>query len=383
MAASTTRVFGPPKLRRQAAFWTFWMLVFGCALFTAIDQAGYLVTYPGAWLLSVALLAATAIPAGIIIYRFDQFETEPGSMIAIALVWGGVVAVTFSGIVNTLTYGFLQHVMTASTVEHWAASLAAPINEELYKGAGLVLLYLMARREFDGVMDGLVYGAMIGLGFQVMENVQYFMLAAAGSDGAAEAVTNMFFLRVVLSGLYSHMLFTAFFGFGFAYFVTQRGKSLERRIAVLIASVVLAWASHFVWNTPWLESLMTRGTGTFVAVLVIKGLPFLILLAMLGIFANRRERQVFGCLMRSEVGGEAVSKGEFYVLQSGRRRRQALQHMRRSKGTEARRVFKRLMREQINLALLRSRVPAGDHPALQAQRDLINRLKAKLASTGT
>jgi hypothetical protein len=54
--------------------------------------------------------------------------------------------------------------------------------------------------------------------------------------------------------------------------------------------------------------------------------------------------------------------------------------MRHSRGAEAARVFRRLMREQINLALLRSRVPAGDHPALQAQRDLIKQLKARLAS---
>ena len=127
-------------------------------------------------------------------------------------VWGGVVAVTFSGIVNEQTFGFLQHVVTARTVDTWAASVTAPINEELYKGLGLVVIYLMARREMDNVMDGLVYGAMIGLGFQVMENVQYFMVRAAEQGGAADAVVSMFFLRVVLSGLYSHMLFTGFTG---------------------------------------------------------------------------------------------------------------------------------------------------------------------------
>jgi RsiW-degrading membrane proteinase PrsW (M82 family) len=379
----TTAIGRAPRLRSQTAFWVFWMMVSGCVLFTVVEQVAYFSSYPEAWFLSIALLAATAIPAGVIIYRFDQFETEPGSLIAVAVIWGGVVAVTFSGIVNEMTYGFLQNVAPAATVEAWAAALVAPVNEELYKGAGLVLLYLMARREFDGVMDGLVYGAMIGLGFQVMENVQYFMLAAARSGGAVEAVTNMFFLRVVLSGLYSHMLFTAFFGFGFAYFITQRKKRLAGRVAVLILGAVLAWASHFVWNSPWLESMMTRGTGQFVGALVIKGLPFLILLSLLGVFANRRERQVFACLMRSEVGGDAVSQGEFYVLQRGRRRRQALRRLRQSKGVEGARVFRRLMREQINLALLRSRVPAGDHPALQAQRDLIKQLKARLAAIGS
>ncbi len=370
----------PLQLRSQAAFWMFWGLLGGCALIVGLDHARYFASYPGAWLLSIVLLAATAIPAGFIIYRLDQFEPEPASLIAVAVGWGGVVAVTFSGLVNEQMYGLLQHVVQARTVDAWAASLTAPLNEELYKGLGLVVIYLMARREMDNVMDGLVYGAMIGLGFQVMENVQYFMLAAGGQGGAADAVVGMFFLRVILSGLYSHMLFTGFFGFGFAYFVTQKGRSLGRRSTVFAACAFLAWAAHFVWNSPWLESLMSRGTGAFVGALVIKGLPFLILLVLLGVFAQRRERRVFGCLMRAEVGGDVLSQGEFYVLQSGRRRREALRRMGRSKGAQARAIFKRLMRAQIGLALLRNREPFGDQPALEAQREVIRRLKSQLAS---
>jgi len=98
------------------------------------------------------------------------------------------------------------------------------------------------------------------------------------------------------------------------------------------------------------------------------------------VFAQRREKTVFGRLMRSEVGSDAVSHGEFYVLQSARRRREALRHMGRNKGAQARAIYKRLMREQINLALLHTRVPAGNHPALEAQRQVIRMLKSQLAS---
>ena len=86
---------------------------------------------------------------------------------------------------NSWALDFLQHVLPAVQVDSWAAAIVAPVDEELYKGAGLVIIYLMARSEFDSVMDGLVYGAMIGLGFQVVENVQYFMLAAGESGGRA------------------------------------------------------------------------------------------------------------------------------------------------------------------------------------------------------
>jgi len=114
----------------------------------------------------------------------------------------------------------------------------------------------MARREFDNVMDGLVYGALIGLGFQVMEDIQYFMLAASWSGDAAGSVVDMFFLRVVLSGLYSHMLFTGFLGFGFAYYVTRRGKGLAERLGVFAGCAVLAWlrtsyGTRLGWSPSW------------------------------------------------------------------------------------------------------------------------------------
>ena len=206
------------------------------------------------------------------------------------------------------------------------------------------------------------------------------MVAAAGQSGSPDAVLNLFFLRVVLSGLYSHMLFTGFVGFGFAYFVTRKTRRLSQRVGVLLGCIVLAWAAHFVWNSPWLGSLMARGAAAFAFGLVIKGLPFLSLLVILGVFADRREKRVFGCLMRGEVGSEAVSEGEFWTLRSAARRRKELNLVKRTKGVRAKAVYRRLMREQINLAVLHNRVASSDHPALREQREIIKALKAQLAA---
>jgi len=270
---SASRIGGPLRLTHQAAFWLFWVLVSGCALFVAVEQAQYFSSYPAAWVLSIVLLVATAIPAGLILYRLDDFEPEPATLIVMAVIWGGVVAVTFSGIVNELTYGFLQHIVPATTVDHWAAVAVGSHQRGVVQGAG-------AGRSLPYGSEGIRQRSGRhriwsddSLGFQIMENVQYFMFAAAGQGGATDAVVSMFFLRVVLSGLYSHMLFTGFLGFGFAYFVTQRGKSMGKRIGILLGCVLLSWGAHFVWNSPWLESLMAKGTGAFAVALVIKGLP--------------------------------------------------------------------------------------------------------------
>jgi PrsW family intramembrane metalloprotease len=73
---------------------------------------------------------------------------------------------------------------------------------ELVKGCGVVLLYLIAAAEFDDIMDGFVYGAMVGLGFAVVEGAVYFVLPG----GHAGDVLGGFFARVVASGLYGHVL---------------------------------------------------------------------------------------------------------------------------------------------------------------------------------
>jgi RsiW-degrading membrane proteinase PrsW (M82 family) len=370
------------NLVRQPAYWLFLLLMAAGALIVGVEQLAYVGSYPGAWLLSVLLLAATALPAGLIIYRMDQFEPEPTSLIAIALLWGGVVALTFSAVSNSALLTFLQNVLPGGIVDAWGAALVAPLNEEFYKAAGLVMLYLISRTEFDSLMDGLVYGAMIGLGFQVVENVQYFILAAAESSGSQlGAVAGMFFVRVVLAGLYSHMLFSGLMGFGFAYYVTRRDVvPRRRRLAVLALFAALAWAAHFVWNSPWLDGWMGRSSGSFVLALIVKGLPFLLLLILVGVFARRRESQAFARLMAEEVGGDVVTAEEFAILRSGRRRRKALRAMKRQKGPGARVVLKRLQRAQMNLALYHSKVPGGDHPAIEAQREEIRRLKARLAA---
>jgi len=356
------------------------MLMAGSVMVVGMEQLAYVGAYPAAWLLSIVLLAATAIPVGLIIYRFDQFEPEPASLIAISLMWGGVIALTFSALTNSSALSFLQHVLPAVTVDSWGAAIVAPVNEELYKGAGLVILYLMARSEFDGLMDGLVYGAMIGLGFQVVENIQYFVHAAAESGaGQLGPVVGTYFIRVVLAGLYSHTLFSGLMGFGFAYYVTRRAEPRGRRLAVAALFAVLAWAAHFVWNSPWLENLMGRGGTAFMLAVVVKGMPFLLLLAMLGVFARRREAQAFAQLIAAEVGGDVVSEAEFETLRKGRRRRAALRRIRNERGSEARLVLKRVQREQMNLALFQTKVAFPDHPALEAQREKIRALKGQLA----
>ena len=97
------------------------------------------------------------------------------------------------------------------------------------------------------------------------------------------------------------------------------------------------------------------------------------------VFARRRERRAFAGLMSNEVGSEVVTTEEFHVLRSGRRRRRAVRAMKRSRGPAAAAVVRRLMREQMNLALFHARSESEQHPAVEAQRAFIMSLKQRLA----
>jgi len=106
-----------------------------------------------------------------------------------------------------------------------------PGVEETLKLMGVITLFLIVPAEFDGVMDGFVYGALVGLGFTVVEDVSYFIHAAVAIAGAGDQmgpVVDTFLVRVVGGGLYSHVLFTGITGIGFAYLVT-RPKAARRK----------------------------------------------------------------------------------------------------------------------------------------------------------
>ena len=367
---------------RRPAFWLFLLLLLVCGTAVAYEQLFYLAAYPVAWFLSIVLLLLTGIPVMVVIYRLDFFEPEPVSLVAGALLWGGVVATSFAALANGLFVDLLQRTMSPDAFEAWAAAIVAPTNEELYKGLGLVVLFLIARREINGLMDGLIYGAFIGLGFQAVENVQYFLeMTDVSGTGQVVPVLGMFFLRVVISGLYSHTLFTGLVGIGFAYAVTRLDVSRRRRALVAAGLFLAAWSAHFLWNSPLLESLLDDDNLlSFIPVALLKGVPFLVFLVLMVVFARRREAAAFSSLVGMDVGTGVLSQADIYIMLSGRRRRAARRAVEWRKGPAGRRLQIMIQRALLDLAAMRARASLPDDPAVEAQRALVLELRAQLSS---
>lgn len=373
--------------RRNPAFWLFTILVGYTGLrvldeqFTMIDKA------PTAWALSWVLLLLYAVPVALAIYKLDLFEREPVTLVAAAILWGGVVAVGFAGPTNTAWFEIIAKTLGPDLARTWGAALVAPPVEELLKVMGVVAIVLIARAEIDDIFDGFVYGAMVGLGFTLVEDVHYFMrfVSQAGeAAGEIGPVLHGFFIRVIASGLYGHVLYTGVAGMGVAYFVTHRELPVPRRLLIALAAFGAAMAAHFFWNSPILTQVVL-GSGDpspiqWILYGAAKGAPFLVFVIMLVRLATRRERTSFATLIASGAGDEVATPAEVEALGGLGARRAARKRAGDEYGPPGEMLVGRLQREQVGYALARSRVDSVDDPEVQGHLTAIRAIRAELAA---
>jgi RsiW-degrading membrane proteinase PrsW (M82 family) len=183
-----------------------------------------------------AAVAVLPLPLYIgVVLWLDRFEPEPRGMLAVAFLWGASVAIVVSGLVNG--------VMDAVVGQGWTAIAGAPIVEEALKAAVLVRFYLARKDEFDGVVDGVIYAAMVGLGFAFAENVDYYGRALQYGGTAGLAV--IFTLRGMIAS-FSHPLFTSLTGLGLG--VARQSGSRAVAVVAPAAGFAGAVALHALWN---------------------------------------------------------------------------------------------------------------------------------------
>ena len=356
---------------RRPAFWVY-LVTLGATGFVLLgEQSFFHRISPVGWLLSWGLLTIYALPVFLLVYVLDLYEREPLSLVIGATLWGAIAATTLAGYANDGWGLVVARVGGPAFAARWTAALTAPFVEETLKGLGVVLIYLIAPGEIDDMMDGFVYGAVCGLGFAVVEDVFYFMGVFGGRPSG---VLEGFFVRVVASGLYSHVLYTGLVGMGIGYFVSRRERrSRGRRIAVVAGLSAVAVLAHLLWDSPLLDLFPARpwsGSDWLVIPLAtaVKGFPLLVFVAVAVVLARRRERKWLHAALAGEIGDTGVSAAELRVLEHPRNRRAAVRDMRRRAGSRAGGLLRRLQREQVTLAMVRSKVAVDDDPALVAQR---------------
>ena len=367
---------------RNAAFWLFVGLLAIAGLDFIDRQLLFANASTTAWVVGIFLLALYAVPVFLLVRSLDLFEREPRSMVIGALLWGGIVATFLSGHVNDAWSEILTKVAGADFAREWGAALIGPGDEELFKFLGVVVLFLIARSEFDDVLDGFVYGAMVGLGFTLEEDMYYFFAHFVGQAGASDlgGLFDGFFARIIVGGPYSHVLLTGLTGMGLAYFVTRPDVPRMRRLLITIGLYVAGVAAHFVWNSPLLNDILGNDPDamTWIIWAALKGLPFLILLAVIVRIAQRREMRWVREAVTPEVEAGYITAAELDTLEDLRRRRAARDAERRRTGSTGSHLLARLQKAQLALAVSAAGSGANRDAQLETHRSLVRTLRGQL-----
>ena len=180
-----------------------------------------------------------------ILYWLDRYEKEPILLLGAVFVWGMCVAAGGAYILNTL-FGMTMFVVTGSEniSELAMGSLSAPVVEESLKGMAVLLVFLIFYREFDSVLDGIIYAGVAALGFAATENSIYIWrgFEARGWQGLFQLVI----IRVILVG-WQHPFYTSFTGIGLA--VARLNRSWAIKLIAPVIGLGVAMLNHSIHNT--------------------------------------------------------------------------------------------------------------------------------------
>ncbi len=314
-------------LRQQARGWgrlglVALILLFCLGLLLVLIGISTLITQ-GANEGSTGLLAKLTIPLipaiGIVllITLVDRYEQRPWYLLLSAFLWGALIAIPpaffierfFSNIIQALPAGAWGRVF-----QSFLLGLNAGLTEEAVKGIGLILLVVWVRNKFATVSDGIIYGAIIGAGFGMIENVAYFALAQSRRD-----LVILIIGRVILGWL-GHSTFTACLGATIG-FVRERHPHRAWRYILLGFLVAVGLHTYFDFIAVLASDVgLGAPASAFLALLAVVAdyLPLFVAQSVLYVILMRslaREAAILREYLVGEVCQGVVMPEEYLLLQ--------------------------------------------------------------------
>ncbi|GGK35859.1 hypothetical protein GCM10010124_30660 [Pilimelia terevasa] len=354
------------------AYWlVVGLLLAGAARMVGVWHAGFQ-RFPVAATAAVLLFALYAVPFWSLLGSLDYLEREPVILLATAFAWGALVATTLAVAGTPAANNLLAKVASPDFAAAWGPAVAGATVEEVVKTLGVWAIVLLAAGYVNSVLDGFVYGALVGLGFQVAENVVYAIsaVALAGLGDRPDAVVTTFLLRGVLGGLWSHTLFSGLAGAGIGYLVVRHQRSWTVRVLTAALACTGAWLAHFIWNSPvWADGLGQGGWGVLAA-LVLKGAPALVAIVWVVRVAHGRQADYYVAQLSGLGDRRVVTPGELRVLASGPLRAEARRQAGRRAGGRAARAVRRLQTAQARLAVALSRADVAGPQSAAADAEV-------------
>ncbi|MDJ0463534.1 PrsW family intramembrane metalloprotease [Streptomyces sp. H27-C3] len=318
-------------------------------------------------------LAVLPVPLLITAFRWlDRVEPGPWRNLFFAFAWGAFAAALVAIIANSFA---TRWIATATAdpagADTLGATVIAPVVEESAKAAAVLLIFLFRRRDFNGIVDGVVVAGFTATGFAFTENILYLGNAFGqdqemGASGFASVTAATFFVRIVMSP-FAHPLFTALtgIGFGLAALAPPRWGRV-RRIALPLLGLAFAMGMHALWNGSG-----TFGEYGFYAVYAAFMVPAFGLLTWLAVWTSQRELRTVSAALPAYARAGWLGAHEPLALSSMRARSVARDAAARVHGGRAAaRTVAEYEAFATSLAFLRHRARRGMVGADFAAREL-------------
>jgi protease PrsW len=317
----------------------------------------------------IGLVAATIpVPIYIVLVLWiDRYEAEPLWMLATAFFWGALIAVFIAVLFNTSTVLIVASITESMRAgETFGAVISAPIVEETAKALILFIFFFFKKDEFDGVIDGIVYAAMVGLGFATTENIQYYGRAVLGEGGGG--LTLVFIVRGMFAP-FSHPLFTSLTGIGLG--LARQSNNLAVKIVTPILGLLAAIFMHSIWN----GSAAIFGGAIFILTYLIIMVPAFLILIVIIFLGLRREGQVVREFLLPDFQGGVLTQHQYNQLCTIRGRMGASYGAFSRGGVAHWRACRQFNQTASELAFHRSRAARGINVRDQAEREAAYRLR--------
>jgi len=292
-----------------------WLLVIDVFLFT--QAAG-----PGVAAICTAACIPTTAFGLFVVRRMDRNEKEPWRLVLVAAGWGAIVATSLVIWGESIWEAFSVNSLVPGPGLDVSNAFSAGIFEELAKGSAVLLLFLVMRHEFDDVVDGIVYGAAVGLGFNFMESIAYMtnLYAILGPEGVGGYVAGFqWYSRQVLGLFFGHATYTALVGAGIG--IARQLPRRSQKVVAIVCGFLVAIAAHFSWDA-WLaffpiERSLLGLVEVHLRTLVMAG-PFTAAVIALLLLGIRQEGRGLVDQFRNEaaVGAGAILPDEVTILAS-------------------------------------------------------------------
>lgn len=351
------------------AVWCGWLLY--SDLNAVIDRR--------AFVYAVLFAFVPVVPMIAVFVMLDRLRPEPLQMVLAVIVWGAIIATYVSLRLNGWLAADLGDRFGASAR---SAVFIAPWVEEACKATIIFAIAWWRRHDFNGVIAGVVYGGLTGIGFAFTENIVYYgqifqHVHDLGNDnGAAIGAVQSLFLWRGVAAPFIHPMFTMMTGIGIGLAVRYRHVGV--RILAPAVGYCTAVLLHMGYNTAASFAVGRALVAVYVGLLI----PTLLVVAAIVGWAGRHQRRVLAARLNDYTAYGWLKAGQVPYL-VGRRDRAVLRRQAKAISRAERDKVRRLQRTGVDLAVLRDRLVRGvacdQEQAHEAQliatlRDLLGRV---------